>query len=69
MVFSRGVPRTDRPALIKRCYSLPQAQDTQVTERARRLGISEPELVRRALDEYFERHPSPGSAEPVRRTR
>lgn len=60
MVFSDSVPKTkDRPSLVKRCYSLPGPMTVWIMESARRLGIGEAELVRRAMDEYRERHSYP----------
>jgi hypothetical protein len=57
------VPRTkDRPSLIKRCYSLPASMTSWIAERAAALGIADAELVRRALDDYRERHEQPRRA-------
>lgn len=59
--FLSDVPRTkDRPSLIKRCYSLPAAMTAWIQERAAALGIADAELVRRALDDYRERHDHAG---------
>jgi hypothetical protein len=55
--FLSDVPRTkDRPSLVKRCYSLPAAMTEWIAARAATLGIADAELVRRALDDYRERH-------------
>jgi len=71
-VGSTTVRTNDRPLLVKKCYSLPRAMDQKIENRAKDLGVGEAELVRRALDEYFERHPGEAArrtGEPTRRTR
>jgi len=51
------VPKiSGRAKLIKRCYSLPSSTSLWIIESSQRLGITEAELVRRAMDEYRERH-------------
>ena len=71
-VVSTAVRTNDRPTLVKKCYSLPPAMHLKIGARAKDLGVGEAELVRRALDEYFERHPGEArrtTSEPARRTR
>lgn len=73
-VVSTAVRTNDRPTLVKKCYSLPPTMHKKIEARAKDLGVGEAELVRRVLDEYFERHPPlqhPGrtTSEPTRRTR
>lgn len=47
-------------ALLRRveakCYRLPDAQVKWLEEESARLGLSESEVVRRAIDEYRSRH-------------
>lgn len=55
-----------KPNMIRRIFYLSKRQDDKLRARAKETGLSQAELVRRALDEYFARHaPDNNASRPL----